>query len=202
MKQLAVDLDFTHVVIARHRPQSNGITERFVRTLKEWLAGKSWESTQELRVLLNHFRPEYNDRPHQGLPISGLSPNEFADRIGRLSDARRLNMSLTITRFRISTSHFAFWALRNGRRFQIPQSSCLEVHYEYGMGIPRGRILPLDFGMCVLLIGEGGFRTSTFSSSCLLNLSASSLSEGVARPSTPAVCFPVFARVTSLLRLS
>jgi len=24
---------------------------------------------------------EYNDRPHQGLPIPGLSPNEYAKRI-------------------------------------------------------------------------------------------------------------------------
>jgi hypothetical protein len=26
-------------------------------------------------------RKSYNDRPHQGLGIPGLSPNEFADRI-------------------------------------------------------------------------------------------------------------------------
>ena len=84
MKQLALDLDFIHVVIARHRPQSNGIAERFVPTLKEWLADKFWQSDQELTVLLNQFQPEYNDRPHQGLPISGLSPNEFANRIGQL----------------------------------------------------------------------------------------------------------------------
>ena len=24
---------------------------------------------------------EYNDRPHQGLPIPGLSPNKFAKRV-------------------------------------------------------------------------------------------------------------------------
>ena len=84
MKQLALDLDFIHVVIARHRPQSNGIAERFVPTLKEWLADKFWQSDQELTVLLNQFQPEYNDRPHQGLPISGLSHNEFANRIGQL----------------------------------------------------------------------------------------------------------------------
>ena len=70
-----------HVVIARHRPESNGIAERFVRTLKEWLADKTWVSEQELARLLEHFRADYNDRPHQGIAIPGLSPNEFADRI-------------------------------------------------------------------------------------------------------------------------
>lgn len=90
LKRLALDVDFIHVVIARHRPQSNGIAERFVRTLKAWLADKFWEPFQVLRVLLHQFQPEYNDRPHQGLPISGLSPNELANRILRLSDAQSL----------------------------------------------------------------------------------------------------------------
>ena len=80
-QQLAAEQHFVHVVIARHRPQSNGIAERFVRTLKEWLAEKVWTSAQELAALLEQFRSEYNDRPHQGLGIPGLSPNEFAERI-------------------------------------------------------------------------------------------------------------------------
>ena len=80
-QQLANDENFIHVLIARHRPQSNGVAERFVRTLKEWLADKSWQSDQELGQLLNQFLAEYNNRPHQGLPIPGLSPNEFAQRI-------------------------------------------------------------------------------------------------------------------------
>ena len=58
--------------------------ERFVRTLKEWLADKSWDSDQQLAQLLAQFLAEYNDRPHQGLPLPGLSPNEFANRIGLL----------------------------------------------------------------------------------------------------------------------
>ena len=73
--------EFIHVLIARHRPQSNGIAERFVRSLKEWLRDKSWQDDQELALLLLRFLTEYNDRPHQGLPIPGLSPNEFANRI-------------------------------------------------------------------------------------------------------------------------
>lgn len=80
-QQLAQTEDFIHVLIARHRPQSNGIAERFVRTLKEWLANKSWSCAAELELLIAEFITEYNDRPHQGLPIPGLSPNEFANRI-------------------------------------------------------------------------------------------------------------------------
>lgn len=79
-QQLATEANFVHVVIARHRPQSNGIAERFVRTIKEWLADKVWSSDQELLEFLGTFLPEYNDRPHQGLSIPGLSPNEFAKR--------------------------------------------------------------------------------------------------------------------------
>ena len=80
-EQLAAEQQFLHVVIARHRPQSNGIAERFVRTLKEWLADKVWTSAQELAALVERFRKEYNDRPHQGVGIPGLSPDEFAQRI-------------------------------------------------------------------------------------------------------------------------
>jgi transposase InsO family protein len=80
-KQLAKEAEFVHVVIARHRPQSNGIAERFVRTLKEWLADKAWQSDQKLLEFLQQFLSEYNDRPHQGLPIPGLSPDEYAKRI-------------------------------------------------------------------------------------------------------------------------
>jgi transposase InsO family protein len=80
-KDLMFDEEFIHVLIARHRPQSNGIAERFVRTLKEWLANKAWQDDLELAVLLQQFLDEYNDRPHQGLAIPGLSPNEFAKRI-------------------------------------------------------------------------------------------------------------------------
>ena len=80
-QQLATEQKFIHVVIARHRPQSNGIAERFVRTLKEWLVDQVWSTDQELEALVAQFRAEYNDRPHQGLAIPGLSPNAFAERI-------------------------------------------------------------------------------------------------------------------------
>jgi len=81
LAQLARQHDFIWVPVARHRPQSNGIAERFVRTLKEWLADKTWQSPAELSLLLADFLLNYNVRPHQGLPIPGLSPDEFANRI-------------------------------------------------------------------------------------------------------------------------
>jgi len=80
-QQLARSENFLQVVIARHRPESNGIAERFVRTLKKWLATHSWENDKALLLLLQQFRPAYNDRPHQGIAIPGLSPNEFEKRI-------------------------------------------------------------------------------------------------------------------------
>jgi hypothetical protein len=40
-----------------------------------------WQSDQELLEFLHLFLLEYNDRPHQGLPIPGLSHNEFAKRL-------------------------------------------------------------------------------------------------------------------------
>jgi flagellar biosynthesis GTPase FlhF len=80
-KMLMRSEEFIHVLIARQRPESNGIAERFVRTLKEWLDDQPWQDDQELALLLHQFLDEYNDRPHQGLAIPGLSPNEFANRI-------------------------------------------------------------------------------------------------------------------------
>lgn len=79
--QLAQDTRFIHVPIARHRPETNGIAERCVRTLKEWLLQYEWQSDDELEALLRQFCTMYNDRPHQGIGIPGLSPNEFAGRM-------------------------------------------------------------------------------------------------------------------------
>lgn len=79
--QLAQEAGFIHVPVYRHRPQSNGIAERFVLTLKQWLRRHPWQTAEELDALLALFMPMYNDRPHQGLAIPGLSPNEFANRI-------------------------------------------------------------------------------------------------------------------------
>lgn len=82
-QELADTHPFIHVLIARHRPQSNGIAERLVRTLKEWLKDKTWSDDQQLAELLGEFLTYYNDRPHQSL--DGLSPNEFARRVSRTS---------------------------------------------------------------------------------------------------------------------
>jgi transposase InsO family protein len=81
LADLALEAGFIHIPVYRHRPESNGIAERFVLTLKDWLGSKSWNGAEALRLLLLKFQPEYNDRPHQGLTIPGLSPNEFAKRI-------------------------------------------------------------------------------------------------------------------------
>jgi transposase InsO family protein len=67
--QLAQDIGFIHVPIARHRPESNGIAERCVRTVKEWLLGYAWQSDHELEALLGQFCTMYNDRPLQGIGI-------------------------------------------------------------------------------------------------------------------------------------
>jgi len=80
-RSFARSAGFVAVPVARHRPESNGIAERCVRTLKEWLATVAWASDAELQAHLSAFRGQYNDRPHQGLGIPGLSPNEFARRI-------------------------------------------------------------------------------------------------------------------------
>lgn len=79
--QLAQVEAFVHIPIYRHRPQTNGIAERFVLTLKNWLRDKSWDTVSEFEAWLAQFQPFYNNRPHQGLAFPGLSPNEFANRI-------------------------------------------------------------------------------------------------------------------------
>jgi transposase InsO family protein len=79
--QFAQDLGFLQIRIAPHRPQTNGIAERFVRTLKAWLAWHTWQNDTELAALLAEFIVYYNARPHQGAELAGLSPDEFAERL-------------------------------------------------------------------------------------------------------------------------
>lgn len=81
MEELAVAKAFVRVMLAPHRPQSNGIAERFVRTLKEWLSQQEWQTPEELVNSLSQFLLIYNDRPHQGKELKGLSPNEFDRRM-------------------------------------------------------------------------------------------------------------------------
>ena len=80
--QFAKTMEFLHVRIAPQRPQTNGIAERFVRTLKAWLAWHTWQNPEELTALLAEFIVYYNDRPHQGAELAGLSPNEYARELG------------------------------------------------------------------------------------------------------------------------
>ena len=78
--QFVKEQELIHVRIAPRRPCTNGIAERFVRTLKEWLESHSWNNAEELAALLIQFIEFYNDHPHQGAELHGLSPNEFARR--------------------------------------------------------------------------------------------------------------------------
>jgi hypothetical protein len=80
--KLAKGQGFVRVPLARHRPKSNGIAERFIETLKVWLAEREWQTAEELESLLTEFLAYYNDRPHQGYELAGLSPNEYAARLG------------------------------------------------------------------------------------------------------------------------
>jgi transposase InsO family protein len=67
-QELARIEEFIHVFIARHRPQSNGIAERFVRTFKEWLRDKTWTNDEELAVLIKQFMIPYKFSPSQSSP--------------------------------------------------------------------------------------------------------------------------------------
>jgi transposase InsO family protein len=82
VQELEKGRGFVRVPLAKHRPRSNGIAERFIETLKAWLANKEWKSAEELEALLVAFLAEYNDWPHQGRELAGLSPNEYAARLG------------------------------------------------------------------------------------------------------------------------
>ena len=62
--QFAENEDFVHIPVYRHRPETNGIAERFVLTLKNWLRNKSWDTLAGLENHLVDFWPCYNHRPH------------------------------------------------------------------------------------------------------------------------------------------
>lgn len=81
MADLATELAIRQVRISPRRAKTNGIAERFVRTLREMLAQHTWQVVEELLTLLPQIVAEYNDRPHQGKELRGLSPNEYARRL-------------------------------------------------------------------------------------------------------------------------
>ena len=81
VRKLEKGQGFVRVPLARHRPKSNGIAERYVETLKAWLADREWQTAEELAPLLTEFLTYYNERPHQGAGLAGLSPNEYAARL-------------------------------------------------------------------------------------------------------------------------
>jgi transposase InsO family protein len=68
-----------HIRISPHRPASNGIAERPIRTIKECLRQRSWNGIDRLCEVIDEVNAYYNDRPHQG--IGGLSPNEYERRL-------------------------------------------------------------------------------------------------------------------------
>ena len=78
---LAKRAGFVRVHIAPYRARTNGIAERFVRTLKEGLEGLGWSTPDEVPPLLEHLLDSYNDRPHQGRELAGLSPNAYVSRL-------------------------------------------------------------------------------------------------------------------------
>ena len=82
IRKLEKGQGFVRVPLARHRPKSNGIAERYVETLKAWLADREWQTAEELAPLLTEFLAYYNERPHQGAELAGLSPIEYAARLG------------------------------------------------------------------------------------------------------------------------
>ena len=81
---LASAAQFIPVRIAPHRARTNGIAERFVRTLKEDLEECTWSGPDDMLDILAQVRAAYDERPHQGHELQGLSPNEY-DRRLRLS---------------------------------------------------------------------------------------------------------------------
>ncbi len=78
---LASGAQFVHVRIAPYRARTNGIAERFVRTLKEALEAQTWSGPEDMPAILAQVQMTYDDRPHQGRELQGLSPNEYDRRL-------------------------------------------------------------------------------------------------------------------------
>jgi hypothetical protein len=57
------------------------------------LRGKEWQDEHQLSQLLSQLEVFYNDRPHQGFALNGLSPNEFAKRLGAVNSTSQLKLN-------------------------------------------------------------------------------------------------------------
>lgn len=80
-QKMCIESNFIHIRITPHRAKTNGIAERAIRTLKEMLFSEGWKNVNELEDRLSCILDEYNNRPHQGKNIDGLSPNEYERRL-------------------------------------------------------------------------------------------------------------------------
>lgn len=80
-QRLAQERSFLAVRISPRRPRTNGIAERFVQTTKEMLLPYYWDNPKEFEQILASTLLEYNNRPHQGKGLDGLSPNELDRRL-------------------------------------------------------------------------------------------------------------------------
>jgi transposase InsO family protein len=69
LRELLARRQVKHVLIAPHRPQTNGKVERFQQTMaREWAYGLVYRSSDDRRRALPHWVAYYNERrPHSGI---------------------------------------------------------------------------------------------------------------------------------------
>ena len=90
LARLAREAEVVPVLSARHRPQAKApaiVPKRPASpsgsgapSRRGWPA-QAWDGSTDLAPLLCRFHQEYNARPHHGLGIPGVSPDECARRL-------------------------------------------------------------------------------------------------------------------------